>query len=445
MLVARELLGSWISTGVPGLLSPVLALLAVLFAGMGRARSAALLAIAAIALGVPVPGHTVLHALGGLLPVFGDFQFSFRSELLSTLALAVCAGVGISRIEQRWGWRGAAAAGLIALFAVGLQLWPVTQFVRKDANSFPRGRPQLSSGLFGRVGEKNVLADQIAVAKRPEYKGSRSYWTGAGLEKLGEQENLLTLQDREPLELTTTNRLKSHLEASGDGAIPDDASLAALFDVMSVRLVVTDAPAAWLDTRMQRLPAVRTPPFVFENPHALPRAWRAQRAEAEPADPEAAIARLLDPAFDVRTTVLLDAVPAEVGADAPQPDPNATTRIEVDQPRDVVIRTRGATAAVLVLNDAFQPGWQATLDGVAMPLLRANTAFRAIAVPSGEHVVRMRYRPRSFAVGLALAGATALLLVFAVLRERVRVVDEPIPAPESPPAPPLEPECEGEP
>jgi uncharacterized membrane protein YfhO len=65
---------------------------------------------------------------------------------------------------------------------------------------------------------------------------------------------------------------------------------------------------------------------------------------------------------------------------------------------------------VLVLNDALYPGWEATLDGVATPLLRANTAFRAVLVPAGEHVVEMRYRARSFRRGLALAGVTILLL-----------------------------------
>ena len=88
----------------------------------------------------------------------------------------------------------------------------------------------------------------------------------------------------------------------------------------------------------------------------------------------------------------------------------------------MTIRTRGASPAVLVLNDSFYPGWEATLDGVDVPLLRANTAFRAVAVPAGEHVVEMRYRPRSFEVGLALAGVAILLLGAATIDERLRAV-----------------------
>ena len=437
---AWNLLPAGISRGIPGLASPALALVAVLFAGVGRARSAVLLAIAAIALGVPIPGHTLLHELGGRLPMFGDVQFSFRSHLISTLAIAVGAGVGVSRIERRWGGLGVASAAGVALFAVALQLWPIVRFARQDGNSFPRERPRPSSGLFGRAGVKSALAQQIEVARRPEYKGSRSYWYGFGLDKLGEEENLLTLQDREPLELTTTSRLMDFLMPAGVGPIPDEPAHAALFDVMSVRLVVTDAPPAWLGKRMRRIDEVSTAPFAFENPHALPRAWRAVRSEAAPADPQAALARLVDPDFDVHTTVLLDAVPAELAGGKGKRDKSARTRIEVDQPEEVVIRTSGATPAVLVLNDSADPGWQATLDSVATPLLRANTAFRAVAVPAGEHVVRMLYRPRSLGIGLALAALTAAALVFAVLRERVQFADKPIPEREPEPAPPLEPE-----
>jgi hypothetical protein len=225
-------------------------------------------------------------------------------------------------------------------------------------------------------------------------------------------------------------------------ALPDEPSRTALFDLMSVRLIIAEAPPAWLDTRMRRIPEVEAAPFAFENPQALPRAWRALRSEVAPADPQAALARLVDPDFDVHTTVLLDAAPTEVASGEVAADADATTQIEVDQPEQLVIRTNGATPAVLVLNDPIYPGWEATLDGVATPLLRANTAFRAVAVPAGEHVVTMRYRPISFRIGLALAGATALALSLALLRERVSVADKPIPPRELAAAPPLEPERE---
>ena len=54
-----------------------------------------------------------------------------------------------------------------------------------------------------------------------------------------------------------------------------------------------------------------------------------------------------------------------------------------------------ACAGVLVLSDNWYPGWQATLDGRPIEVLRADAAIRAVAIPAGSHRVEMRYRPSS--------------------------------------------------
>jgi hypothetical protein len=67
----------------------------------------------------------------------------------------------------------------------------------------------------------------------------------------------------------------------------------------------------------------------------------------------------------------------------------------------------------LVLSENYYPGWRATVDGALTHVDRANYAFRAVAVPAGEHVVRLRFRPASQAVGLGVSllalGVCALL------------------------------------
>ena len=69
-----------------------------------------------------------------------------------------------------------------------------------------------------------------------------------------------------------------------------------------------------------------------------------------------------------------------------------------------------AADRIVVLTDAFYPGWEAALDGAPVAVLRANTAVRAVVVPAGDHVVEMRYRAHSFRRGLVLAGIAAVLL-----------------------------------
>jgi hypothetical protein len=66
--------------------------------------------------------------------------------------------------------------------------------------------------------------------------------------------------------------------------------------------------------------------------------------------------------------------------------------IEEDRGSRLSLRTSGAGGFVVV-SDTFAPGWRATLDGKPAPLLRADFAFRAVAVPPGEHDVAMEYDP----------------------------------------------------
>ncbi|WP_242392759.1 YfhO family protein [Anaeromyxobacter oryzisoli] len=61
--------------------------------------------------------------------------------------------------------------------------------------------------------------------------------------------------------------------------------------------------------------------------------------------------------------------------------------------------------ATLVVADAWWPGWEATVDGVAVPIFRADALVRAVRWPAGRHVLEMRYRPPEVRWGL---GVTAL-------------------------------------
>jgi hypothetical protein len=285
--------------------------------------------------------------------------------------------------------------------------------------AFPRRQPRATP----------ALADQLAVVARPEHAAARSLWLAFGHDKLGQRAGIRVLQDLEPLSLATTSRFMQFVAAGEAGGgredvveavlgapyygsipLPADPSRVALLDLAAVRFVAVREAPAWADARWRRVPGV-VEPLLYENPGALPRAWRAARAEAEPAEPQAALERLLAPDFDLRTAVLLAPLPA--GAPAAGPDPGAETTIEIDEPERVVVRTRGAAPAALVLADAWYPGWQATLDGAPAETLRADTALRAVLVPAGEHRVEWRYRPRSFHLGIALSAAAATALALA--------------------------------
>jgi uncharacterized membrane protein YfhO len=78
---------------------------------------------------------------------------------------------------------------------------------------------------------------------------------------------------------------------------------------------------------------------------------------------------------------------------------------------------------VLVLADTWMPGWSAELDGRPAELRPANLAFRAVAVPAGEHRVRFTYASAAWTTGSrigAVACAAWLVLAGATLSRRGR-------------------------
>nr|WP_253895618.1 YfhO family protein [Corallococcus exercitus] len=87
-------------------------------------------------------------------------------------------------------------------------------------------------------------------------------------------------------------------------------------------------------------------------------------------------------------------------------------------PEHLTVEVESPSAAVLVVNDAFQPGWRATLDGQAVPILPANVAVRAVAVPAGKHVVELNYRTPGLTAGLVVGAAAWLGLFLACLGTR---------------------------
>jgi len=89
------------------------------------------------------------------------------------------------------------------------------------------------------------------------------------------------------------------------------------------------------------------------------------------------------------------------------------------QPERVVLRARMESAGALVLNDAFFDGWTARVDGVDVPIHRANYLVRGLLLPAGEHEVIFSYPlPRSVVIGALLSIATLVMLIGVIVLGR---------------------------
>jgi hypothetical protein len=151
---------------------------------------------------------------------------------------------------------------------------------------------------------------------------------------------------------------------------------------------------------------------VYENRDALPRAWLASRVKALPA---------ADVLEAIRTGRLPEGEPFQPGRlalteggvdrDLGPLDPQATVDVVDARNNRLAVDTASATPSVLVVADAYYPGWRASIDGQPAPILQADYAFRAVLLPPGRHRVVFAYRPASFVVGVLVSAATLIILV----------------------------------
>lgn len=433
----RSIARTGVCDGLPGLLALGLAPLALL--GPARARIAWLLAVGGLGLCASFPNDLPVYEALRWLPLLGDFRFPYRYRLLCDVALAVGAGVGagvLFRAAARRGWGRVVPAATFALWIATATL-PAWRAVRPFAREAPPPTPLAAALPPG--------------ADLPEAAQGRLYWAGEARRLRGSPQRAV-VHDMEPLTLARLARLVTFFEVgrpltvmsvemargprrTGDTiaapfygrlgmARSDDR--ARVLDLLSATRVAVDEPPRWLAERYERVSPRGAHPVVYANPHALPRALRVGAVLPEPADPAAALARLVDPRFDPRRVALVDDPPPglRLAPGRAPPPPEGRVRIARYEPERVVLETDGRRGAILVLSDAAYPGWETRVDGAPAPALRANTLFRAVAVPPGRHRVEWAYRPGSLRLGFALAGVAALGLAVAAGLARRRVTVE---------------------
>jgi hypothetical protein len=74
--------------------------------------------------------------------------------------------------------------------------------------------------------------------------------------------------------------------------------------------------------------------------------------------------------------------------------------------------------SVLLVRDTYDIGWNATVDGLPAPVLRADGRHRAVPIPAGRSRVALRYAPPRFGFGVAVSLASAVLAAGLALRGR---------------------------
>ncbi len=452
--------GVWdrVAVGYLGIFPLILAGMAVLLWWGRRIRMFAVLA--GVAFLLALGGESVVHGWAyRLLPGFGQLRAPARTILLLDFSLAALAALGLGHLLKPMDrrtrgsfekvWRGLLwLTGAAVIIGAAWAYLVIYQAQDHDPAVFWRVSTAGSGVIFALL---MLVAGIVWLSARRAGRPKRRIlgWLAVGLvfldlasvgayTDLGNKPPTAGFDHPEIIDFLRQEpgifRIDSRTDVWGAWQ-PDLALLAGLYDVSGVDnpLVVADVARFWegtggRSTRLYDLLGVRhvlgskdvtldwdkfslafdADPTVnvYRNETPLPRAFVVHRAISA-ADHDDAWARVQEPGFDPATTVVLeggqsmDTQPGrQASVDFVRYDSNAL-EIAIDTPAE----------GYLFLSDPYYPGWRAKVDGEPAPILRANYAFRTVAVPAGSHQVTMTFQPTSWVAGLGITALTLLGLI----------------------------------
>ena len=105
------------------------------------------------------------------------------------------------------------------------------------------------------------------------------------------------------------------------------------------------------------------------------------------------------------------APPLLEGATLPEYDDGPVAKAWIETPETygrVSVHVERSRPGVLVLSDAWYPGWRATVDGKPTAIIPVDTVFRGIEVSEGPHEIVFHYEPMSLKIGQSISVLAAL-------------------------------------
>jgi hypothetical protein len=385
-----------------------------------------------------------------LAPGFDLFRGQERAAVAVSFSGALLAGWALARWRRGGGglgrivaWGGAGAAGLGALLAAvaapelrgaagRLSLLGLAAATLAGADAAGRlGRRGLTAALA-----LLLLADLYLATGRVNLQSEPPRELDGGA-------IVAALRETAPQRMENAHRLPPNIGLLHAVEATSGASPMKLAHWETLRAGLADQPARWwdlmavshvltwkdhLDLPSERLlsqGSAAEPVYLHRLESAGPQLWWAASAEAV-ADDAAALDRLRDPDFPVFSHALLHDVAvagaaAEGVSAASSPAQGSDVALADRGTGFVSARTQSGAPGWLVFSEVYDPGWRAWVDGAAAPVLRADVALVAVAVPAGEHEVLLRYTApwvwRGIAVGLL---GLALWLGLVVIGRRRR-------------------------
>jgi hypothetical protein len=141
---------------------------------------------------------------------------------------------------------------------------------------------------------------------------------------------------------------------------------------------------------------------VYVSEAAMPGAAVVPQLQVEP-DSARRIALLWSPTFNPSKTAIVEQPVLSLG----QAGGTGTATITGNSDDTLAIRVHSTGPALLAISRTYHPSWQAEIDGVSAPVLRANHALMGVPLPrAGDHNVVLRYHPAIVYLAATISAAT---------------------------------------
>lgn len=87
-------------------------------------------------------------------------------------------------------------------------------------------------------------------------------------------------------------------------------------------------------------------------------------------------------------------------------------RVLEHTPKKITYQSSTSGDAFVVFSEIYYPkGWEATIDGEKVEILRSNYVLRALQIPAGEHEIVFEFKPRAYLLGSKINMAVALAFI----------------------------------
>ncbi|MBZ0192568.1 MAG: YfhO family protein [Candidatus Kuenenia stuttgartiensis] len=150
---------------------------------------------------------------------------------------------------------------------------------------------------------------------------------------------------------------------------------------------------------------------IFENTHALPRAFIVRKAK-ELHGRDAIFKELSGDEFQPEEYIIVEEPLPPVRTAGLQNIRNEPLpEILEYTPNSVTIKASLAEDGYLVLGDTYYPGWNAYVDGRRSRIYKTDYVIRSVFLEKGEHIVRFLYEPKSFVIGMIISLSAFILII----------------------------------